>query len=89
MARRLKLNNTRNTLSSRIVVAGLALMMTVPAYAYIDPGTGSLIVQGVIGAIAAAGITLKLYWHKLKIFFFKDKQDAIESTDAPDNEQKE
>lgn len=64
-------------------------MMTAPTHAYIDPGTGSLIVQGIIGAIAAAGITLKLYWHKLKIFFFKDKQDAIESTDARDNEPQE
>ncbi len=64
-------------------------MISVPTYAYIDPGTGSLIVQGVIGAIAAAGITLKLYWHKLKIFFFKDKQEAIESTEAGDNEPQE
>ena len=42
-----------------------------PAYGYIDPGTGSLIIQGVIGAIAAIAVTVKLYWHKLKLFFLR------------------
>lgn len=36
------------------------------AYAYLDPGTGSVIIQAVIGAIAAVLITLKIYWYKLK-----------------------
>ena len=36
------------------------------AYAYIDPGSGSLIIQMLIGAIVGVGITLKLYWYKLK-----------------------
>ena len=41
------------------------------AHAYIDPGTGSLIVQAIIGFIAAfiAGITF--YWNKLKSFVLK------------------
>ena len=34
--------------------------------AYLDPGTGSVIIQAVIGAIAAVLITLKIYWYKLK-----------------------
>jgi DUF1365 family protein len=45
-------------------------------FAYIDPGTGSLIVQSVIGAIAAIGVTLKIYWHKLKVFFSKKELSA-------------
>lgn len=47
-----------------------------PAYGYIDPGTGSLIIQGVIGAIAAVAITVKLYWHKLKLFFLRRKDQT-------------
>lgn len=38
------------------------------AYAYIDPGTGSALIQGLIGALAAIIISLKLYWHKLLKF---------------------
>ena len=55
-----------------IKVVGISLLFTTvsaPAFGYIDPGTGSLIIQSVIGAVAALGITLKLYWHKLKVFF--------------------
>lgn len=36
------------------------------AYAYLDPGTGSVIIQAVIGVIAGVLITLKIYWYKLK-----------------------
>lgn len=36
-----------------------------PAHAYLDPGTGSAILQGVIAAIAAVGIAGKLYWHRI------------------------
>lgn len=36
------------------------------AYAYLDPGSGSVIIQMLIGALAGIGITLKIYWHKIK-----------------------
>lgn len=54
------------------VIGGSILYITAssPAYAYIDPGTGSLIIQSIIGAIAAIGVTLKLYWHKLRVLIF-------------------
>ena len=40
-----------------------------PAHAYLDPGTGSMLIQAVIGAIAAVGVTLRLYWYKIKLMF--------------------
>ena len=33
---------------------------------YIDPNAGSAIAAVIIGALAGLGITLKLYWEKLK-----------------------
>lgn len=36
------------------------------AYAYIDPGSGSMIIQILIGALAGVGIALKVYWVKIK-----------------------
>lgn len=36
------------------------------AYAYLDPGSGSIIIQAIIGAFVGIGITLKIYWYKLK-----------------------
>ena len=39
------------------------------AYAYLDPGTGSIILQGLIAGIAGGLITIKLYWAKFKSLF--------------------
>ena len=36
------------------------------AFAYIDPGSGSIIFQALIGALIGLGITLKIYWDKIK-----------------------
>ena len=33
---------------------------------YIDPGSASAIIAMIIGAIAGAGMTIKLYWFKIK-----------------------
>lgn len=38
-----------------------------PAYAYLDPGTGAMILQIVLGGIAGFFMVAKLYWHKIKI----------------------
>jgi hypothetical protein len=47
------------------------------AFAYIDPGTGSMILQSLIGALVGAGIILKVYWTKIKyaILDRKSKKD--------------
>jgi hypothetical protein len=34
-------------------------------FAYLDPGSGSMLVQLLVGGIAAAGVALKLYWYKI------------------------
>jgi len=55
--------------SLQLSVAMGFLFVSAPAWAYLDPGTGSLIVQGLIAAVVGALVTVKLYWHKLKNFF--------------------
>lgn len=47
------------------------------AYAYIDPGTGSILLQALLGIIAAVGAYITFYWRKLKNLinkFFKLKK---------------
>ena len=41
------------------------------SYAYLDPGTGSIIIQAILGFVAAAGATVTLYWRKFKELFKK------------------
>jgi hypothetical protein len=56
--------------------AGAVLLIAAPqAFAYLDPGTGSMIIQGLIAAIAMAGVTMRLYWNRLKQFLGIDKHD--------------
>jgi hypothetical protein len=37
--------------------------------AYIDPGTGSFVVQALVAAAAGIAVTLKLYWTRIKGLF--------------------
>ena len=45
--------------------------LTNSAYAYLDPGTGSIILQAILGFIAASLATLSFYWSKVKLFLNK------------------
>jgi hypothetical protein len=51
----------------KLLTAALLIMLTLPAYAYLDPGTGSMLLQVILGGIAAIGVALKLFWHKIRI----------------------
>ena len=40
---------------------------------YIDPGSGSLIFQAVIGGLMAAGVGVAAFWQKITSFFSRKK----------------
>jgi len=49
---------------------------------YLDPGTGSLILQAIIAAIAGVSVAAKLYWHSfLKILGIKKSNEEEEVDD--------
>ena len=73
----------------RCVLVVFLFLANVPAaYAYLDPGTGSIILQGAIAAIAVAWFTIKTYWYRILEFFGKKPPasmlDDDETTDSPD-----
>ena len=41
------------------------LLASPDAHGYLDPGTGSMLLQVILGGIAAVGVALKLGWHKI------------------------
>lgn len=43
--------------------------------AYLDPGTGSVILQILVGGVAAAAVTAKFYWRRLLRFLRIRKDD--------------
>ena len=64
----------------RLISALFLIFICSEANAYIDPGTGSLLLQGLLAGIAAGAYTLKLYWYKFKNFFSRknEKQEELE-----------
>ncbi len=64
-----------------LIVLLLLMLISAPAFAYIDPGTGSFLVQGIIAAVIGIGVTGKLYWSKIKA---KLTGKAIEEDDDDD-----
>jgi hypothetical protein len=51
------------------------------ANAYIDPGTGSILLQALIGGLAAAVTSLAVYWGQFKNFILKLKKKKIKKED--------
>jgi len=66
----------------RIFVIVLLLLMFTDAVAYLDPGTGSMLLQVILGGIAAVGVAIKLYWHKLRAAFGMAKKEETEDESA-------
>lgn len=58
-----------NQIRSMWVILAVSTLWANNAYAYLDPASGSLLVQGVVGAIAATALVIRSYWHKLKGLF--------------------
>jgi hypothetical protein len=57
--------------------------------AYLDPGSGSMILQILVGGLAAVAVTAKLYWGRLLRFLRIRKPEAeqpkIEKRSEPDS----
>jgi hypothetical protein len=60
-------------------------------FGYIDPGSGSMILQMILGGLAAAAVFLKLFWHRLLVFLrirkplepASDRSEAFERPGEP------
>ena len=46
-------------------------ILTTKAHAYLDPGTGSIILQAIVGAFAAFFTSIYIFWSKVKNFYKK------------------
>lgn len=51
-----------------VVLALFYLIFPQKAYAYLDPGTGSYILQLIIAALIGGLFAVKIFWNKIKIF---------------------
>ena len=51
-----------------------------PKLAYLDPGSGSLVIQAVVASLAGIAMVLRTYWARIRTFFGKG---SPKGEDAP------
>ncbi len=62
------------------IAAGQPLEIRV---AYLDPGTGSLILQALVAALAGAVVVITSYWQKIRALFRRSSRDSEPLDTAP------
>ncbi len=56
-----------SSIISVLMITALTLILSLDyAYAYIDPGAGSLFLQVLVGLVASGAVAVKVYWNKIK-----------------------
>lgn len=59
------------------------LMLAPPAFAYLDPSTGSMILSAIVGMFATAALAVKTYWYKIKALFRRPDRQLEQDPDKP------
>jgi hypothetical protein len=59
------------SISVIVPVAALAVLLltATDAHAYLDPGTGSYILQMIVAGLLGAAFALRMFWARIKRFF--------------------
>ncbi len=62
-----------NQIVHATVLALVWLTVAQPAHAYLDPGTGSMIISAIVGLLVTASLAIKTFYYRIKSFFRGDK----------------
>jgi hypothetical protein len=54
--------------------------------AYLDPGTGSMILQAIVATVAGAAVVITTYWQKIRTFFRRRSRNSEPSETAPSDD---
>jgi hypothetical protein len=52
-----------------LAAAVIVVAASTPSYAYLDPGTASVVVQSLVAAVAAGAATTGIFWQRVKSLF--------------------
>lgn len=72
----------KTSIRSAIAACCVLLICSQPASAYLDPGTGSLILQSVIAGIAGALVAGRFYWDRIKSYLAEKFSRGSAETDG-------
>ena len=71
-----------------ILLSMQASSFIISVLGYIDPGTGSLILQALVASIVGVSIAAKLFWHSILKFFGVRKSNDTELPEKQDDTEK-
>ncbi len=66
--------------------AAVFCLLSAPAFGYMDPGSGSLLLQIILGGLAGLAVAGKLFWHRLTSLFRPQRQEPESDPGAADTE---
>jgi hypothetical protein len=69
-------------------ILSLVALITFPvsAQAYLDPGTGSILLQGAIAAVATIAYTVKIYWYRIKAFVSGKPYEPLDDSEPEEDD---
>lgn len=78
-----------NRLKAQVVLGAVLSIGASPAFAYLDPGTGSIIFQAIVAGLVAALFYFRTIWSRIKSFFTGKpyEREKIELPPAEDSEE--
>jgi len=56
-------------MAASIVPAVFIMGINGEVHSYLDAGTGSIVLQAVLGGVVGALVAIKLFWNQIKAFF--------------------
>lgn len=75
-----------------VLVVALFTLSITPAYAYLNPATGTMLIQSLIGSISAGICFIIAYYQQIKLFLkskFRSKQEISQETIIIKNPEKD
>jgi len=74
----------RSTYLFGILMFCLLLLIQRDASAYLDPSSGSILVQILLGGVAGFAVLLRIYWRKIRRKLGLYKEDSNKEPDSQD-----
>jgi hypothetical protein len=78
--------NNKSTLKSFSQSLGIAIaivaFLEIPAHAYLDAGTGSMVIQMLLGGVAGVAVMARLGWRRLRDRFGSNRKDKNQTPNA-------
>lgn len=71
MSRKSNNINIKTVTSLSLIIFLVFTILPVNAHAYLDPGSGSYVIQVLIAGLATVGLFVKTYWNQIVNFFTK------------------